>query len=187
MFHEIYKFPAEIYFNPTELDIDVSSSTTLIDSEVEPFMFNIQADVVCTTYELDSEFKEVFKVREEPGLKTVDNQSIDLNFNYEVEIKNYTTAKQGQMPTYDSDKGIRWIDPLNSHDLDVKVEQARLYQEEASHQASQSASHAASALGYANSIEVTANYLENKFWFGTLTEYNRLLVIDPNRIYVITT
>ena len=91
------------------------------------------------------------------------------------------------MPTYDSDKGIRWIDPLNSHDLDVKVEQARLYQEEASYQASQSASHAASALGYASSIEDTANYLENKFWFGTLTEYNRLLVIDPNRIYVITT
>ena len=53
MFHEIYKFPVEIYFNPTELDIDVSYSTTLIDSEVDPFMFNIQADVVCTTYEVE--------------------------------------------------------------------------------------------------------------------------------------
>lgn len=37
------------------------------------------------------------------------------------------------MPTYDSDKGIRWIDPLNSHELDVKVEQARLYSEMPSH------------------------------------------------------
>ena len=168
MFHEIYEVPAEINFYFTEL--------------------NIQADVVCTTYQLDSDFKEVIRIHDpESALRKVDNRSIDLNFNYEVEIKNYGTAKQGQMPTYDSDKGIRWIDPLNSHDLDVKVEQARLYQEEASYQASQSASHAASALGYASSIEDTANYLENKFWFGTLTEYNKLLVIDPNRIYVITT
>lgn len=76
MFHEMYKFPVEIYFNPTELDIDVSYSTTLIDSEVELFMFNIQADVVCTTYELDSEFKEVLKIREESGLRTVDNMIV---------------------------------------------------------------------------------------------------------------
>ena len=53
MFHEIYKFPVEIYFNPTELDIDVSYSTTLIDSEVEAFMFKIQVDIVCTTYEVE--------------------------------------------------------------------------------------------------------------------------------------
>ena len=89
MFHEIYEVPAEINFYFAEL--------------------NIHADVICTTYQLDSDFKEVLKVTEEPTLKTVDNRSIDLNFNYEVEIKNYTTAKQGQMPTYDSDKGIRPI------------------------------------------------------------------------------
>lgn len=53
MFHEIYEIPVEIYFNPTELDIDVSYSTTLIDSEVEPFMFKMQADIVCTTYEVE--------------------------------------------------------------------------------------------------------------------------------------
>lgn len=187
MFQEIYEFPVEIYFSPTEVDIDVSSSTHLIDSEVKPCMFNIQADVVCNTYELGSDFKEVLKVREEPALKTVDNRSIDLNFNSEVEIKNYLTAKQGQMPTYDSSMGIRWIDPLNSHDLDVKVEQARLYAEESTKQALVASNKAAEAMKYSESIKNAATYLENKFWFGTITDYNKLLVIDPNRIYVITT
>ena len=187
MFQEIYEFPVEIYFSPTEVDIDVSSSTHLIDSEVKPCMFNIQADVVCTTYELDSEFKEVLKVREEPALRTVDNRSIDLNFNSEVEIKNYLSAKQGQMPVMDLSQGIRWIDPLNSHDLDVKVEQAKLYAEESTKQSLVSTSKAAEAMKYSESIKSAATYLENKFWFGTITEYNKLLVIDPNRIYVITT
>lgn len=167
MFHEIYQVPAKVNFYSMSLDI--------------------QAEVICTTYQLDSDFKEVIKVQEEPGLKYVDNLSIDLNFNSEVEIKNYLTAKQGQMPTRDSSQGIRWIDPLNSHDLDVKVDQARLYKEEATTQATNAASEAAKALKYANSIESTANYINNKFWFGTLLDYNRLLTIDPNKIYVITT
>lgn len=167
MFHEIYEVPAEINFYFAEL--------------------NIHADVICTTYQLDSDFKEVLKVTEEPTLKTVDNRSIDLNFNYEVEIKNYASAKQGQMPTYDSDKGIRWIDPLNSHELDVKVEQARLYSEDAASSAMAAANKAAEVTSQVENINNIINRIDNKFWFGTITDYNKLLVIDPNVIYVITT
>ena len=168
MFHEIYEVPAEINFYVTEL--------------------NIQADVVCTTYQLDSDFKEVIRIHDpESALRKVDNRSIDLNFNYEVEIKNYATAKQGQMPTYDSDKGIRWIDPLNSHELDVKVEQARLYSEDAASNATVSANKAAEASMLVEQINNIVERIDNKFWFGTITDYNKLLVIDPNVIYVITT
>ena len=168
MFHEIYEVPAEINFYFTEL--------------------NIQADVVCTTYQLDSDFKEVIRIHDpESALRKVDNRSIDLNFNYEVEIKNYTTAKQGQMPTYDSDKGIRWIDPLNSHELDVKIEQARLYTEDAASSAIAAANKAAEVTSQVENINNIINRIDNKFWFGTITDYNKLLVIDPNVIYVITT
>ena len=168
MFHEIYEVPAEINFYFTEL--------------------NIQADVVCTTYQLDSDFKEVIRIHDpESALRKVDNRSIDLNFNYEVEIKNYTTAKQGQMPTYDSDKGIRWIDPLNSHELDVKIEQARWYTEDAASSAIAAANKAAEVTSQVENINNIINRIDNKFWFGTITDYNKLLVIDPNVIYVITT
>lgn len=168
MFHEIYEVPAEINFYFTEL--------------------NIQADVVCTTYQLDSDFKEVIRIHDpESALRKVDNRSIDLNFNYEVEIKNYGTAKQGQMPTYDSDKGIRWIDPLNSHELDVKIEQARLYTEDAASSAIAAANKAAEVTSQVENINNIINRIDNKFWFGTITDYNKLLVIDPNVIYVITT
>ena len=168
MFHEIYEVPAEINFYFTEL--------------------NIQADVVCTTYQLDSDFKEVIRIHDpESALRKVDNRSIDLNFNYEVEIKNYAAAKQGQMPTYDSDKGIRWIDPLNSHELDVKIEQARLYTEDAASSAIAAANKAAEVTSQVENINNIINRIDNKFWFGTITDYNKLLVIDPNVIYVITT
>ena len=168
MFHEIYEVPAEINFYFTEL--------------------NIQADVVCTTYQLDSDFKEVIRIYDpESALRKVDNRSIDLNFNYEVEIKNYGTAKQGQMPTYDSDKGIRWVDPLNSHELNVKVEQAKLYKDESATNALIASNKAAEVSMQAEHINNAVEHIDNKFWFGTIVEYNKLLVIDPNKIYVITT
>lgn len=187
MFHEIYEIPTDVYFSPTEIDTQISSNTYNIDSELEPNILNIQADVICTTYEINSDFKEVIRIQEIAALNKVDNRSIDLNFNSEVEIKNYTSAKQGQMPTYDNTQGIRWVDPLNSHELNVKVEQAKLYKDESATNALITSNKAAEVSMQVEHINSAVEHIDNKFWFGTIVEYNKLLVIDPNKIYVITT
>lgn len=165
MFHEIYEVSVDEIFACNEI---------------------VDCDVLCTTWEIDGDFKEVMKIQSNPGLQKVDNRSIDLNFNMEVEIKNYLKAKQGQMPTYDETSGIRWIDPLTSQELQFYTEQGKLYRDDCVKSNNEMTNKVAEATALLSQATEIGKMIENKFWFGTITEYNKLLTINPETIYVIT-
>lgn len=107
---------------------------------------------------------------------SVDNKSITDDFL--LEIKNYAEALQGQMPVKDEEEGLNWIDPVSDTELQQAVTDASNYAGQASQAAIQSGNYAADAL-------VVKNYVENKFWYGTMEEYNELPTVSRSTIYII--
>lgn len=106
-----------------------------------------------------------------------------------LSIKGYSTAKQGQMLVKDESDGLAWINPLSTAELDVAVNNAAAASNQAGTYATQAGNAATAAdksAKEANRInQVTMDYLNQKFWWGTLEEYNKLPSINKGTFYFI--
>jgi hypothetical protein len=95
----------------------------------------------------------------------------------------------GQMLVKDSEKGLVWTNPLSDEQLQRQVAAAEASKNTAATEATKagnSAVAAESAAGQAQRInEQTMNYVNNKFWWGTVEEYNNLSAITPGTFYFI--
>lgn len=105
-------------------------------------------------------------------------------------IKGYDTAKQGYMLVKDSIEGLAWVKPLDDTQLQSSVAAAEVAKNQAGNyaiQAGNSAVAAATSEGNANRInQQTMNWVNKKFWWGSIEEYNALTSIDPGTFYFIT-
>ena len=102
-------------------------------------------------------------------------------------LKGYETAKQGQIPVKDNEAGIAWINPVS----DAQIQAAVAASEHQATRAASEAQKAETARGGAETAQqvaeiinqTTLDYLNNKFWWGTLEEYNSLEKIDAETFY----
>lgn len=118
-----------------------------------------------------------------------DNQSIIYLTERGLTIKGYDEAKQGYMLVKDETNGLTWVKPLDDIVLQQNVAAAEAAKNQAaiySTQAGNSAVAAETSAGQANRInQQTMSWVNNKFWWGTLDEYNALTSIDPGTFYFI--
>ena len=118
-----------------------------------------------------------------------DTESIIYLAERGLTIKGYDEAKQGYMLVKDATEGLTWIPPLSSEQLQQQVAAA----EESKNKAAVSATNAgnsavaaATAEGNANRInQQTMNYVNEKFWWGSVEDYNALESINPGTFYFI--
>lgn len=118
-----------------------------------------------------------------------DNQSIIYLTEHGLTIKGYDEAKQGYMLVKDETNGLTWVKPLDDIVLQQHVAAAESAKNQAaiySTQAGNSAVAAETSAGQANRInQQTMNWVNNKFWWGTIDEYNALTTIDPGTFYFV--
>lgn len=95
-----------------------------------------------------------------------------------LSIKGYKNAAQGQMAVKDSEQGIIWKNPVTDESLQEAVQQAQTAAAQASTSATTAGTFAAQAIEAAIATE-------NKFWYGTIEEYNALEEIYESTIYII--
>lgn len=118
-----------------------------------------------------------------------DTESIIYLAERGLTIKGYDQAKQGYMLVKDQTEGLTWVAPLSSEQLQQQVAAAEDAKNKAgvsATNASNSAVAAATSAGQAQRInEVTMGLLNNKFWWGTVEEYNNLTEINPGTFYFI--
>lgn len=118
-----------------------------------------------------------------------DKESIIYLAERGLTIKGYDEAKQGYMLVKDETNGLTWVKPLDDTVLQQYVAAAEDSKNQAaiySTQAGNAASAAETSAGQANRInQETISLVNNKFWWGTLDEYNTLTSIDPGTFYFI--
>lgn len=118
-----------------------------------------------------------------------DKESIIYLSERGLTIKGYDSAKQGYMLVKDQTAGLTWVKPLNDEQLRSSVVAAEKAMNQAgnySTQAGNAAIAAENAAGIADRInQQTMGWVNNKFWWGTLQEYNALTKIDPGTFYFI--
>ena len=122
-----------------------------------------------------------------------DNNSIIYLAQHGLTIKGYDQASQGQMLVKDTINGLAWINPVSDATLQAAVQAANDAKNEAIAQAIVAGNKAAEATTSASTAErinqQTIAWFNNKFWWGTLEEYNEEVAehgIDPERFYFIT-
>lgn len=117
-----------------------------------------------------------------------DNKStIYLDEDEHLSIKGYNEATQGQMLVKDEEQGLTWVNPVS----DTSVQNAVAAAENSMNQAGNYATSAGNfAINAENSAEVaerinqqTMNFVNEKFWWGTLEEYNNLEEIKEGTFY----
>lgn len=160
-------------------DILLDADISLIDNEFD-------LDISITDGVFDTDFAGI-SVEERESPISVDSRSIDFNNYAELELVNYPTAAQGQYPTYDATQGLVWKDPLSTAVLEGYVEAARVQAGNAARSAEAAGNSEARSAASAAEAQAQAEYVDNKFWFGTITEYNALDYINPDTVYVILT
>ena len=118
-----------------------------------------------------------------------DKESIIYLAERGLTIKGYDEAGQGYMLVKDANEGLAWIKPLSDAQLQQAVADSEASKNQASvyaTQAGNSAVAAATSEGNAHRInQQTMNWVNNKFWWGTVEEYNALTTIDPGVFYFI--
>ena len=118
-----------------------------------------------------------------------DKESIIYLAERGLTIKGYDEAKQGYMLVKDETEGLTWVKPLNDTQLQQAIVTAEAAAGNAGNYATQagnSAVAAATSEGNATRInQQTMNWVNSKFWWGTLEEYNALTHIDPGTFYFI--
>lgn len=106
-----------------------------------------------------------------------------------LSIKGYDEAKQGQILVKDSENGIAWIDPVDLESMQELVAAAETASTNANNyalDAGNSASKASQAASTAERINAqTMNFVNSKFWWGTLEEYNNLEQITEGTFYFV--
>lgn len=114
---------------------------------------------------------------------------LDTDTNKGLSLQGYNEASVGQMLVKDHDNGITWINPVSTETLDEKVQAAAVHAQTAGNSATQAGNYAAAASDSAEKAETinaqTVSYIENKFWWGTMEEYNALEQIDEGTFYFI--
>lgn len=120
-------------------------------------------------------------------VQTVDAKSLAYNRSKELEIKGFRGATQGQIPAKDAEAGITWIDPVNPTQLNEAVQSAQLAASNSNNYATQSGNKAVEASSAAQEAWSAYDATKDLFWKGTMTEYNALTTIDPNKFYMILT
>lgn len=119
-----------------------------------------------------------------------DGQStIYLTDDEHLSIKGYEEAKQGQMLVKDSVEGLAWINPLSEERLQQAVANAEHSASEAANQAVLAGNKAIEADTSAKQAqrinEQTMAWVNNKFWWGTIEEYNQLESIEEGTFYFV--
>lgn len=104
-----------------------------------------------------------------------------------LSIKGYEDASQGQMLVKDVNDGLAWINPLSTQTLDTAVAAAQRSADSASTSAQVASNEAVTATTAASTAErinqVTTQWVNDKFWWGTLEEYNALTEVKEGTFY----
>ena len=123
-----------------------------------------------------------------------DRESIIYLAERGLTIKGYDEASQGYMLVKDQEKGLAWVKPLSTDQLNSAVASAEGHMTKAgeySQQAGSAAIRAENAEGSANRInQQTMSWVNNKFWWGTAEEYNAEIAengLNPDTFYFIKT
>ena len=119
-----------------------------------------------------------------------DKESIIYLAERGLTIKGYESANQGDMLVKDAELGLTWVKPLTPTDLQNYV--AAAY--ESAQQASTYATNAGNAAAEAQLAKTQAQYINeatmahvnDKFWWGTIEEYNALESINAGTFHFIT-
>ncbi len=106
-----------------------------------------------------------------------------------LSIKGYDSATQGQMLTKDVNNGLVWTNPVTLTTLNEVIahatEQATLAGNYAT-QAGSAASEASKSASQASAINsTTMEWVNNKFWWGTVDEYNNLENVTEGTFYFV--
>lgn len=123
-----------------------------------------------------------------------DRESIIYLAERGLTIKGYDEASQGYMLVKDQEKGLAWVKPLSTDQLNSAVASAESHMTKAgeySQQAGSAAIRAENAEGSANRInQQTMSWVNKKFWWGTAEEYNAEIAengLNPETFYFIKT
>lgn len=118
-----------------------------------------------------------------------DDESIVYLTEKGLTIKGYDTAKQGYMLVKDQTEGLTWVKPLDTTQLNTAVANAESAMAKAGNYATQAGNYASAADTSAKVADrinhQTMNWVNEKFWWGTIEEYNSLSKIDPGTFYFI--
>ena len=121
-----------------------------------------------------------------------DRESIIYLAERGLTIKGYDEASQGYMLVKDQEKGLAWVKPLSTDQLNSAVASAEGHMAKAgeySQQAGSAAIRAENAEGNAKTINnQTMSWVNNKFWWGTADEYNAEIAkngLNPETFYFI--
>lgn len=136
----------------------------------ESFYIEDPVDGQILLYNADTERWQNYKLADENSIIYLDDNGLSL--------KGYEEAHQGQMLVKDDTEGITWVDPVSDQSLWNAVHEA----EESATRAGNSAVVAGNYAGQAIQAQVA---VEEKFWYGTMDEYNELESINPSTIYII--
>ena len=119
-----------------------------------------------------------------------DDEAIIYLKNSGLTLKGYDEATQGQMLVKDATKGLAWVNPTSTQELQQYVSQAQTAASQANNYSSAagtSATEAATSATTAQTINAkTMEWFNEKFWWGTLSEYNELSSINKDTFYFIT-
>ena len=122
-----------------------------------------------------------------------DDESIIYLAERGLTIKGYDTAEQGYMLVKDATNGLTWVEPVNITQLNNAVaaaETAKTDAKDFATQAGNSAAQASQAAGNADRInQQTMNWVNEKFWWGSLEEYNQHIQengLNPGTFYFVT-
>lgn len=119
-----------------------------------------------------------------------DKESIIYLAERGLTIKGYESANQGDMLVKDAELGLTWVKPLTPTDLQNYVAAAYESAQQAgtyANSAATSAIKADNAVTQAQYInDATMAHVNNKFWWGTIEEYNALEHINAGTFHFIT-
>lgn len=123
-----------------------------------------------------------------------DRESIIYLAERGLTIKGYDEANQGYMLVKDQEKGLTWVKPLSTDQLNSAVASAEGHMTKAgeySQQAGNAAIKAETHEGNAKTINnQTMAWVNEKFWWGTAEEYNAEIAengLNPGTFYFIKT
>ena len=121
------------------------------------------------------------------NVNLTDDDSIIYLDDSGLSIKGYDDARQGQMLVKDNTLGLAWIDPLSPAELNNAVAASERAAGNASNSAQIASNKAVEASASASTAErinqVTTEWVNDKFWWGTIDEYNALTEIKEGRFY----
>lgn len=121
-----------------------------------------------------------------------DTESIIYLTNRGLTIKGYDTATQGQMLVKDTTEGLTWVTPLDSSTLNQAILTAQQHATNAAGSAIEASNQAQAASTSATTARVineqTLNHINEKFWWGTIEEYNEEIStngLNPGSFYFV--